>query len=144
MMQHGGGNTDIGDLEKNLRPESAMARRDPYDDRVVVGLWTVQLATVVFMAGFTVWITRNNDAIHDDQAGLRITATAILTPLLLYPLIAERRRYFQRSLSTALYLRLQVIKATLWAFLLYLLLVTVSGVGEEGIQIFRDAAKKLM
>lgn len=144
MIQHGGGNTDLGDPEKNLRPESAMAGREPYDDRVVVALWTVQLATMVFMAGFTVWITRTNDAIHDDQAGLRITATAILTPLLLYPLIAECRRYFQRSLSTAVYLRLQLVKATLCAFLLSLLLATVSGVGEEGMQIFRDAAKKLM
>lgn len=144
MVQHVGGNTELGDFERNLRLESAMAVRDLYDDRIVVALWTVQLATVIFMAVFTVWITRNNDAIHDNQAGLRITATAILTPLLLYPLVAECRRYFQRNLRAAFYLRLQAIKTTLWAFLLYLLLATVSGVGQEGIQIFRDAAKKLM
>ena len=121
-----------------------MAARDIYDDRIVVSLWTIQMATLVFVAGFTVWMTCSNDVIPDKQVGPRITATAILSPLLLYLLLVECRRYFQEALTTSTYLRLQAIKAVLWAFLLFVILVTVSGVGEEGVQIFSDVAKKLL
>ena len=134
------------DLEGNLDVRSTTVFRDILDDRIVVPLWTIQVVSVLFTVALTIWMTLANDIeiLTDSQVWARFMATILLVPLVLLPLLVESRLYIRRVLSATTYLRLQSIKIVLWSLLLYIILVTVSGWGEEGIRIFRGAAEKLM
>jgi hypothetical protein len=121
-----------------------MGEHDGLNTRIVVSLWTVHVVTVLFVVvSLSVWLALFNRVVID-YAGLRITAMVFLDLLLIFCLVAEFRFYVRNVLNITTYMRLQILKAAFWMMFLYMLLGAASGVDDEGIQIFREAAKKLL
>jgi hypothetical protein len=121
-----------------------MAGGDGFTSRIVVSLWTVHVVTVLFVvASMSIWFALGTTTTFD-HAGLRITGISFLALVLMLFLLAEFRFYVRNILSTKIYMRLQISKAVLWTMMLCVLLGAASGVEDAGIQIFREAAKKLL
>lgn len=121
-----------------------MAGRDGLTSRIVVSLWTIQCVTVLFVAVSLSICLAVITGMSFDHTVLRITWIGFLVLLLMLLLLAEFRVYVRNLLSVTVYVRLQTVKAALWTEILLQLLGAVSGVEDEGVQIFWEAAKKLM
>lgn len=128
---------------KSHENPATMVGRDVLNNRIVVSLWTIQVVTVLFVvASLLIWMALVTGMPLNDAAlgALGICFIAVL----MATLFAEFRHYVCHVLSIEIYVRLQAAKVVSWAMVLLILLEPSFGVEDAGIEVFMDAAKKLM
>jgi hypothetical protein len=128
---------------KSHENPATMVGRDVLNNRIVASLWTIQVVTVLFVvASLLIWMALVTGMPLNDAA-LGVLGIFFIA-VLMATLFAEFRLCVCHVLSIEIYVRLQAAKAVSWAMVLLILLEPSFGVEDAGIEVFMDAAKKLM